>query len=290
MCNILLLLDKTTEEDACFKTRYLQYLLFQTLFHSQLLCVLHTSWWGGIDHIGCGCCGRAKGKDGAQHLFLQTHPSSSWTGQTSSKCLSVFPFFLLLWVLYKSSAQYTLFPDVKQHMVLGTLGMLLRESLFSEESVCCQTSRQLLNSPSPVTLPQYLWSFFWHRTWGCSLSPNPQLSCRIQQLEDRCAERLARHSRVWHPSDYSLMGLHTATGEQAVRWQQWHEAKGLGSLIFWFSKLKYQLLTPSHVISTRALYKSLQYPHHTLPWQHWFYHFSWFKQNQDPVIATCQAF
>lgn len=99
----------------------------------------------------------------------------------------------------------------------------------------------------------------WQGTAGFDTPQNTHSwDCTLLQVSKLCAGSSGRKPEVWDPS----------------------------FLIF---KVAIPILTPSHnVISTRALCKSLQYSHHTLPSHHWFYNFSWFKQNHDLAIATCQ--
>lgn len=174
-------------------------------------------------------------------------------------------------------------------MVLGTLSMLLRESLFSEERVCCQTGRQLFSSPSPVTLTQDLWCFFVTQSSGMLSEPEPP-ACLLYPTAGGQMCRKAGKAQL----GLTPLRLLTHGAAHCHRWAScvlaavaWSQSFGI--LHFWFSNLQYQFLTP-YMTSARGLCKSLQYPHHTLPWQHWFNNFSWFQQNQDPVIATCQFY
>lgn len=97
---------------------------------------------------------------------------------------------------------------------LGNLGSF---SVFSQgqlDSAHSSSVRRLKN-PSftcPFALSKRPSRILFKRTRGCSWSLNPQLACCIWRLEDRCAERLAGHSWVWHCSDYSFTGLHAAAG------------------------------------------------------------------------------
>lgn len=105
----------------------------------------------------------SRGKRGCQDIFPANLPLFILNCQLTL-CQTLFFqtshtfLFFALGFYINQSVQNIHFYDITWHVVLGHLSTLLGEQLFSEERVCCQTGRQIINSWSPGTVIQYLWS------------------------------------------------------------------------------------------------------------------------------------